>query len=289
MGGPRTNLAEKPTLRTALSHSQDGNARAYTTNPDATLVGEAKARYVSGMFARIARRYDLMNLLMSFGQDRMWRRYTVRQARPPRGGLALDVATGTGRIAQELAHAGAKAVGIDFCLEMMVQGRTILDFGFWILDWPRGSGNPKSKIQNPKSPGPVYCAGADACRLPFADETFDCVTTGFAMRNVTDIQAAFREMRRVVKPGGRVVCLEVGRPRMPVVRFFHSIYARKVVPLLGRLVAGDADAYTYLPNSMREFPPPDELARIMRAAVLRDVRFKQLTFGAVAVHTGRKT
>src|SRR5215210_5858241 len=172
---------------------------APSTNPDASLQGAQKAGYVSGMFARIAPRYDLMNVLMSFGQDRTWRRYTVRQAAPRRGDLALDVATGTGRIAQELAGAGARAVGIDFCVPMMVQGRR------------EGVGRDE----------PVYFAGADALKLPFADNTFDCVTTGFAMRNVTDIQAAFREMRRVVKPGGRVVCLEVGRPRWGVARLFH--------------------------------------------------------------------
>jgi demethylmenaquinone methyltransferase/2-methoxy-6-polyprenyl-1,4-benzoquinol methylase len=114
------------------------------------------------------------------------------------------------------------------------------------------------------------------------------VTTGFAMRNVTDIEAAFREMQRVVRPGGRVVCLEVGRPRWAVARLFHSIYTGTVVPLLGRLVAGDSDAYSYLPSSMRKFPAPQELAELMRASGLRNVRFKQLTFGAVAVHTGLK-
>jgi demethylmenaquinone methyltransferase / 2-methoxy-6-polyprenyl-1,4-benzoquinol methylase len=235
-------------------------------NPDAALVGDAKARYVNAMFGRIARRYDLMNRLMSFGQDGMWRRYTVRQARPRRGGLALDVATGTGRIAAELARVGARAVGIDFSLEMMQQGR----------------------VDGACRAGGVYFAGADALELPFADATFDCVTTGFAMRNVVDIESAFREMARVVKPGGRVVCLEVGRPRFAPARVFHGLYTRKIIPVLGKLVAGDADAYTYLPCSMDRFPPPHELARIMRAAGLRDVSFRQLTFGAVAVHVGLK-
>src|SRR4051794_40056530 len=218
------------------------------------------------MFSRIARRYDLMNVLMSFGQDAAWRRYTVRQARPPRGGLALDVATGTGRIAEEITRRGACAVGIDLTPGMMLQGRA------------DGVGRGK----------PLYFAGADALRLPFRENTFNCVTTGFAMRNVTDIEAAFREMRRVVKPGGRVVCLEVGRPSMAITRIFHGIYTHRIVPLLGRLVVGDADAYTYLPSSMSKFPPPDELAGIMRAAGLRDVRYRQLTFGAVAIHTGTK-
>ena len=247
---------------------KEGSQRTvFATNPDATLTGDAKYRYVSGMFTRIAGRYDLMNVLMSLGQDGMWRRFTVRRARPPRDGLALDVATGTGRIAEELTRAGARAaVGIDLTPQMMIQGR---------LD---GVGKGK----------PVYFAGADALDLPFADSTFDCVTTGFAMRNVIDIEAAFREMTRVVKPGGRVVCLEVGRPRWAVTRLFHGIYTGRIVPLLGKLVAGDADAYTYLPSSMRKFPEPERLAHIMQAAGLRKVGFKQLTFGAVAVHWGTK-
>jgi demethylmenaquinone methyltransferase/2-methoxy-6-polyprenyl-1,4-benzoquinol methylase len=239
---------------------------APSTNPDASLRGEQKARYVSGMFARIAWRYDLMNRLVSFGQDAMWRRYTARLANPKRGGLALDVATGTGLLAQELAHLGARVVGIDFCIPMMVQGEH------------EGVGNSE----------PVYFAGADALKLPFADDTFDCVTTGFAMRNVIDIERAFREMRRVVRPGGRVVCLEVGTPKWAPARLFHALYTQKIVPLLGKVVAGDADAYSYLPSSMGKFPPPEELAGIMRSSGLRDVRYRQLTFGAVAVHKGIK-
>lgn len=232
------------------------------TNPDASLRGEEKVRYVRGMFSRIARRYDLMNVLMSFGQDALWRRHVVRVARPQPGELTLDVGTGTGRIAQALARAGAVAIAIDLTPGMMLQGRS--------------EGVGKSE--------PVYFAGADALRLPFADATFSCVTTGFMLRNVLDIETTFREMRRVLKPGGRLVCLEVGRPTWGVSRFFHGIYTRHIVPLMGRLIAGDADAYTYLPSSMGKFPPPEELAGIMRVAGLRNVRFKQLTFGAVAVH-----
>jgi demethylmenaquinone methyltransferase/2-methoxy-6-polyprenyl-1,4-benzoquinol methylase len=108
------------------------------------------------------------------------------------------------------------------------------------------------------------------------------------MRNVTDIEGAFREMMRVVRPGGRIVCLEVGRPRFAVARLFHNIYTRRIIPFLGRLIAGDSDAYTYLPSSMGKFPPPEELARIMERAGIKSVNWKQLTFGAVAVHWGTK-
>lgn len=239
---------------------------APTTNPDASLQGEAKARYVNGMFARIARRYDLMNVIMSLGQDGAWRRYAVRKARPRIEGLALDVATGTGRIAQELARRGSRAVGVDFTVAMMEQGRS------------DGVGMRE----------PVFFVGGDALHLPFDDDTFECVTTGFAMRNVTDIARAFREMRRVVKPGGRVVCLEVGHPQSALTQFLHGIYTRRIVPFLGKLITGDGDAYSYLPSSMGKYPPPPELARIMRASGLRYVEYEQLTMGAAAVHTGTK-
>jgi len=244
----------------------DPPLRLTSTNPDDTIEGTEKARYVRDMFGRIAGRYDFMNVLMSFGQDRLWRAYTVRQAAPKPGDVALDVATGTGRIAHELAGRGAQSIGIDFSVPMMVQGRR--------------DGVGKGL--------PVHFVGADALTLPFGDDTFDCVTTGFAMRNVADIEGAFQEMRRVLKPGGRLVCLEVGRPRWAIARLFHRIYTRKVVPLLGKIVVGESDAYTYLPSSMSKFPPPRKLASIMRSTGLRDVRFKQLTFGAVAVHTGTK-
>ena len=234
----------------------------HVTNPDASLRGDDKARYVRGMFARISRRYDLMNVLMSFGQDARWRRQVVSLAAPQPGSLALDVGTGTGRIAQGLARKGAQVIAVDFTPGMMAQGRAA------------GVGLSE----------PVYFAGADALRLPFPDNTFSCVTTGFMMRNVVDIEAAFREMRRVLQPGGRLVCLEVGRPRWAISRFFHAIYTRKIVPIMGRLVAGDADAYSYLPSSMSKFPTPEGLADLMKASGLRNVRFKQLTLGAVAIH-----
>ncbi|MEA2574141.1 MAG: demethylmenaquinone methyltransferase / 2-methoxy-6-polyprenyl,4-benzoquinol methylase, partial [Chloroflexia bacterium] len=267
--------AKKPTMTDSPTAISDATMLALSSaadistprrNPDASLSGVEKARYVKGMFGRIAWRYDLMNRIMSFGQDAMWRRYTVDQAQPTVGGLALDVATGTGRIAQELAGRGMRVVGIDLTVEMMLQGRK------------DGVGSNE----------PVYFAGGDALSLPFPDDTFDCVTTGFAMRNVVDIEGAFREMRRVLKPGGRLVCLEVGRPKRAIYRLFHRLHTRFVVPLLGRVVVGDTDAYSYLPSSMGKFPPPAELARIMRKTGLRNVRYRQLTFGAVAVHRGTK-
>jgi len=134
----------------------------------------------------------------------------------------------------------------------------------------------------------VRFMAADAMNLPFADNSFDGVTTGFAMRNVVDIEKAFAEMNRVVKPGGKVVCLEVARPRWAVVRFGHQLYFNRIVPLIGKLISGNAEAYTYLPESAKNFPPPEKLKQIMERAGLEQVSYKLYGLGAAAIHVGRK-
>ena len=227
------------------------------------LKGAAKASYVRSMFAGISPRYDLMNRLMTFGLDQGWRRRVVAEAAVPAGGCVLDVATGTGDIALAFSL-GVKVVGADFCLPMLTQA------------------------QQKAGSGRVAFVAGDALALPFAANTFDAVTSGFAMRNVTDVRATFAEMHRVTRPGGRVVCLEVARPGNPVLRWGHGLYFGNVVPLLGRMVAGQPAAYAYLPASAGRFPPPPELAAIMEAAGWRRVRYVLLGLGAVAVHVGEK-
>jgi demethylmenaquinone methyltransferase / 2-methoxy-6-polyprenyl-1,4-benzoquinol methylase len=241
-----------------------------TRNPEATLAGEAKRSYVAGMFGRIARRYDLMNTLMTFGRDEGWRQLTVRVARPCPGGRALDMATGTGRIAAGLAARGSRVWALDLTYEMMVQGRTAL------------AADPTWR----KAAERVRFIQGDALALPFADAGFDCATTGFALRNVTDVRQALGEMRRVVRPGGRVVTLEASQPRYGWLRFGHRLYLRLALPLLGWLIAGDADAYSYLRSSMIRFHDAPALAALMREVGLHQVRYKRLMFGTVAVHVG---
>jgi len=235
------------------------------------FVPERKAEYVNTMFETIAPHYDLMNRLMTFGMDRGWRNDVVAQAAPPISGRALDVATGTGDIAIALARrVGPRGMVLatDFSEAMMRPG--------------------PGKAAKAGVGAIVRFMAADALDLPFPDDTFDCVTTGFAMRNVTDIERAFREMRRVTKEGGRVVCLEVAKPGFLPVRFLHQCYFNWVVPLLGRIITGHREAYRYLPESARNFLPPPALKAIMERAGLRDVRFRRLSLGAVAVHTGTK-
>ncbi|MEN9935605.1 MAG: hypothetical protein RLZZ387_2184 [Chloroflexota bacterium] len=227
---------------------------------------EEKAVYVERMFARIADGYDRMNGIMTFGMDRGWRDTAASAVAPPAGGRALDVGTGTGDFLPVLSGwlGDGLAVGVDFTLPMMQAGQ--------------------SKIDGRRT---SFVAG-DALLLPFADQSFDAITTGFVMRNVVDIAAAFGEMYRVARPGAVVACLEVARPRSALLRLGHSLYFQRIVPVLARALGGDPTAYTYLPQSARNFPPPDALARIMQNAGWVDVQYRLLGMGAVAIHTGRR-
>ncbi len=223
-----------------------------------------KATYVNEMFTAIAGRYDLMNRLMTFGLDQRWRRWAARKIAGPDVRAVLDVGSGTGDFLPiiEAAMPHAQVVGLDFTLAMMVAGL------------------PKLQRQTDRS---AFVNG-DALYLPFPAASFDAVTTGFTMRNVVDIPQAFREMARVTRPGGRLACLEVARPRNPLVRFGHQLYFNRIVPRIGALIGRNATAYTYLPQSAAVFPQPPQLAEIIAAAGWRDVSWKILGLGAVAVH-----
>lgn len=231
---------------------------------------EEKAAYVERMFARIARGYDRVNRVMTFGLDQGWRRKVVEYVAPPVNGRALDVGTGTGDFLPELA-AWARdgiVVGVDFTLPMMQAGQ--------------------SKIAELAAAGRAAFVAGDALQLPFPDNTFDAITTGFVLRNVTDIPAALREMYRVARPGAMMACLEVARPRNPLIRWGHRVYFEQVVPWIGALLGGDRRAYTYLPQSARAFPSPDRLAAMMQEAGWRHVFYRLYGLGAVAIHVGAK-
>lgn len=232
----------------------------------AHLTGEERARYVQAMFAGIARRYDLMNRLMTAGQDVKWRRHVIQEAQLPEGGRLLDIATGTGEIAYEglRQRPGVEAIGGDFTLEMMRVGRQV----------PERSA--------------IRWVGADTLSLPFPDDVFDAVTSGFLMRNVIDVPGAFEEQLRVLKPGGRVVVLESSPLKRNLLRPLISIHLNTIIPLLGRLVAGDSAAYRYLPESTQQFSGPAALAALMRRAGFVEVRYQLYMFGTVAIHVGVK-
>jgi len=221
---------------------------------------------VRQMFGRIASRYDLMNRLMTFGQDDVWRRCVVRAARLPESGMLLDAGAGTGSICLEALarHPRIAAVASDFTLEMMLVGKQ------------RAGGHL-----------PKWC-GADARHLPFADAIFDAVVSGYLIRNVDNPGAALAEQVRVVKSGGRVVCLDTSpapdNPFRPAAVFF----LRYVIPRLGQWITGDRSAYTYLPESTQAFLTPPALAGVMRSAGLIDIRWRPFMFGNMAVHVGTK-
>jgi demethylmenaquinone methyltransferase/2-methoxy-6-polyprenyl-1,4-benzoquinol methylase len=242
---------------------------------DSLPAPERKAAYVHEMFARIAGRYDLMNRLMTLGQDQAWRRYTVAQIGPALSqsgdarqgaGRVLDVATGTGDLALEALRQlpAVDVVGIDFVSTMLALARhKCVDGGFT----------------------PKWAAG-NALHLPFGDGVFDAILTGFALRNVSSIPGAFAEMARVTRPDGRVACLEIAKPPLPIFRHLFHFYFYRLVPLLGALISGQRAAYAYLPHSLTSFLSPDEIAGVMRQAGWRDVRYRRLMLGTVAVHVG---
>jgi demethylmenaquinone methyltransferase/2-methoxy-6-polyprenyl-1,4-benzoquinol methylase len=219
---------------------------------------------VRAMFDRIAGRYRLMNALMTFGRDRTWRRAVVNDAALPPGGRLLDLASGTGDIALEALRQdpGARVTAVDFSLEMMRVGR-----------------------RRPGGGRIVWCA-ADALALPFADATFDAVTSGYLLRNVADRAGAFREQTRVVRPGGHIVCLDTSPPPPSPLRPLVLFHLRRIIPLLGRLIAGERSAYAYLSASTEGFKAPDELAAIMRGTGLIGVRYRRFMAGTIAVHVG---
>lgn len=232
----------------------------------ADLQGQARADYVQDMFARIAGRYDRMNRLMTFGQDVRWREHVIFQANLPIGGRLLDIATGTGDIAAEGLNQvpGLQAVGGDFTIEMMQAGKRL----------------PTRQT--------IRWVVSDTLALPFPDNSFDAVTSGFLMRNVIDVPGAFREQLRVTKPGGRVVVLESSPPKDNLLKPFIKIHLNYVIPTLGRAVTGEADAYRYLPDSTQAFQGPEQLAETMRVAGLVDVDFQLFMFGTIAIHVGTK-
>jgi demethylmenaquinone methyltransferase/2-methoxy-6-polyprenyl-1,4-benzoquinol methylase len=229
---------------------------------------EDKATRVRGVFNSVADNYDLMNDLMSGGMHRLWKRFTLSQAGLKPGQRALDVAGGTGDLAAGLARqVGASGLVVlsDINWEMLSRGRDrLLDEGF--------TAN-------------VGFAQANAEKLPFADASFDCVTIGFGLRNVTDKPAALASMRRVLRPGGQLLVLEFSRPAAAL-KPFYDLYSFRVLPALGKMVAGDSDSYRYLAESIRMFPDQPTLAGMMREAGFDDCRWHNLTGGVVAVHRG---
>jgi demethylmenaquinone methyltransferase/2-methoxy-6-polyprenyl-1,4-benzoquinol methylase len=245
-------------------------SKAVPGSAEAERPGTLPEPQVRAMFDRIARVYDLMNSVMTAGLHHAWRRRAADLAGVAPGDRVLDVATGTGDLALELARRvspGGAVVGSDFSDEMLALARR-----------KAGASTPASA---------VAFEWGNALDLPYADDTFAAATVGFGARNFSDLEQGLREMTRVVAPGGRVVILEITTPQRPPLSTFFRLWFDRVVPLIGR-VAGDADAYEYLPSSVRRFPGPEGLAETMDRVGLEQIRWVLTAGGIIAVHVGTK-
>ena len=235
-----------------------------SVGPDAGTLEEPQVR---AMFDRIAGVYDRLNSVMTAGLHHEWRRRAADLAEVSGGAKVLDVATGTGDLAFELARRvgpGGEVIGADFSEQMLSIAR---------------------QKAATRTDAPLQFRQANALELPFDDGEFDAVTVGFGVRNFSDLDRGLREMARVVRPGGHVVILEMTTPQRPPLSTFFSLWFDRAVPVLGRL-AGDPDAYTYLPNSVRRFPGPPQLAARMAGSGMHEIRYILTAGGIIALHVG---
>lgn len=232
----------------------------------AHLTGGERAYYVQGMFARIAHRYDLMNRLMTLGQDVRWRREVIRRAALPPQGRLLDLGTGTGDLAGEARYQypDSHPIAVDFTIEMMRIGQS--RHTNRTLDWAAG----------------------DALLLPFPSSTFHAVVSGFLLRNVSNIYQVLAEQYRLLKPGGVMVALDTTRPPRSMLSPIIDYHLHTVIPTLGDWISGQADAYKYLPDSTENFLTAEQLAGRMVTVGFQQVGFRRLMFGTVAIHWGVK-
>lgn len=231
-----------------------------------------KEQMVQRMFSSAAKKYDINNTVLSFGQHHYWKRFTIEQAGVKEGDCVLDVCSGTADMAILLAKKtgpSGRVVASDLNPEMLRIG--------------------KSKVMEQGLDGTISCIIGNAESLQFADNMFDAVTVGFGVRNVTHLEKAFSEMFRVAKPGGRVVCLEFTQPESPFFRYIYDFYSFTLLPAIGTLISKDhTGIYEYLPDSIRKFPPAEDLRRLMLRVGFSNVFYNTLSGGIVAVHVGIK-
>jgi len=237
---------------------------------DAIATPDGKRRYVRKLFSTIADRYDLITVVLSYGQDQRWKRRLVDLAAPrlESGGLALDLATGTGDIAFRLASSGWNVVGLDVTRRMIELARS------------KAAGKPDRSV-------PGFLVG-DMLALPFPARVFDVVTAGYGLRNVPDLRAAIDEMHRVLKDGGQVLSLDFNRPSNPIVRGAYLAYLKMTGGMLGWVLHGDADTYRYIPASIRNYPGAEGVARLLEARGFVGVRHLAVLGGLMTIHVAFK-
>ena len=227
-----------------------------------------KARFVRRMFGRIAGRYDLGNRVLSLGRDQAWRRRAVAVLAPEPHEVMLDIGAGTADLALELSRHVRTVVAADFSQPM-------LDVGL-------------QKARKARRESNIAFVMSDAMGLPFPEGSFDGVTSAFTVRNFARLEDGFGEMCRVLKPGGRMLSLEFTRPASNLLSFLYRPYLNRFLPFIGGRITGDRSAYAYLAESINDFPAPDELAACIRRAGLRQVEYRLLNFGTVAIHLAYK-
>jgi demethylmenaquinone methyltransferase / 2-methoxy-6-polyprenyl-1,4-benzoquinol methylase len=236
--------------------------------PEGARNEQEAARWVRGMFGRVAHRYDLANHLLSFNIDRYWRAHTVNRVRDVLerpGAHVLDICCGTGDLVLALAKTGRPVLGSDFCHPMLVAAR--------------------GKIERRRAHAALF--ESDALRLPLRDGSLDLLTVAFGFRNLANYENGLAEVRRVLRPGGVAAILEFSRPPNRAFAGLYNFYSRRILPFIGGAISGSRDAYTYLPDSVSKFPDGPELAAKMTAAGFHGVEFEYLTGGIVALHLGR--
>jgi demethylmenaquinone methyltransferase/2-methoxy-6-polyprenyl-1,4-benzoquinol methylase len=236
------------------------------TTPEGAHSEQEAARWVRGMFGRVAGRYDLANHLLSMNIDRLWRARTVARVKPVLerpGARVLDICCGTGDLVLALAQHG-NVLGSDFCHPMLVIAR--------------------DKIAGRRSPATVF--EADAMRLPLRDASLDLLTVAFGFRNLANYEDGLKEIRRVLRPGGKAAILEFTTPPDRVFGAVYHFYARRILPWIGGMISGSREAYEYLPESVRKFPDAPQLAEMMRDAGFTGVGYEYMTGGIVALHVG---
>jgi len=241
------------------------------TTPKGITSEEAASRWVRGMFGRVAGRYDLLNHLLSFNLDKRWRAHTVKRVAPVLArpdAKVLDLCCGTGDVLLSMAdrHGEAAIFGSDFCHPMLIEAQR--------------------KIAAQKVRSPLF--EADALALPLASDSLDLITVAFGFRNLTNYRHGLDELARVLKPGGTLAILEFSQPTNRAFAGLYGFFSTQVLPRVGGMISGSRDAYSYLPESIKKFPGAEGLAEQMRAAGFSSVEFERLTFGAVALHLGKK-
>lgn len=230
----------------------------------------SKEPYINQLFDSIANYYDLANTVLSMGRDRYWRKFTAQLVKEYSPEEVVDLCSGTGMLALAIAQQNhnCRIIGIDFSKEMLQRGEAQLN------RFPEG--------------GRIQLQHGNAMKLEFDDNRFDCATLGFSLRNVDDLRQVLQEMKRVVRPGGAVITLELSKPEVPIFREIYYTYFYKLVPRMGKLICGKFEPYYYLPNSLTHFPDRSHLEDIYREIGFAKVRSFPLTGGVVAVHVGEK-